>query len=288
MIAFSYDMVGYNDTHFADTRTNLPFYKIHRSFATNNLVVQLWSISLMGLQTWDSIRALDFLASLLDADPRRLACTGESGGGTQTFMLGAIDDRLAAQGPVVMVSHVRQGGCSCENMPGLRVQFSNMEIAAAAAPRPQILVGAAGDWTKTTMTIEGPALEHIYQLSQASNDLRYVRFDFPHNCNQTSRQALYQWFDKCLLARPDEPVKELASQKEPDPDLRVFPDNKLPTDALTEDGLISYLIINHTAQLRALEPKDTPSLANYKKVIEPAWSHTLQLQAPESRSRILL
>ncbi len=61
------------------------------------------------------------------------------------MILGAIDDRLAAQAPVVMVSHTMQGGCLCENMPGLRIRYSNMEIAAAAAPRPQILVSDTRD-----------------------------------------------------------------------------------------------------------------------------------------------
>ena len=133
MVAFSYDMVGFNDTHFANSPTNKAFYEIHRQFGGfgTNATDMLWGISLMGLQTWNSIRALDFLESLPDVDAKRLACTGESGGGTQTFMLGAIDDRLAVQVPVVMVSHTMQGGCSCENMAGLRIEYSNMEIAAA-------------------------------------------------------------------------------------------------------------------------------------------------------------
>src|SRR6185369_3783732 len=147
MVAFSYDMVGYNDTRFPDATTNRALYETHRTFGTNR-TDQLWSVSLMGLQTRNSIRALDFLAALPDVDKRRLACTGESGGGTQTFMLGAVDERLAVQAPIVMVSHTMQGGCSCENAPGLRIEYSNMEIAAAAAPRPQKLVAATGDWTK--------------------------------------------------------------------------------------------------------------------------------------------
>src|SRR5512140_598681 len=163
MVAFSYDMVGYNDTRFADTPTNQSFSAIHHLFATNQADL-LWNVSLMGLQTWNSIRALDFLESLPDVDRKRLACTGESGGGTQTFMLGAIENRLAAQAPVVMVSSTMQGGCLCENAPGLRVEYSNMEIAAAAAPRPQILVAATGDWTKDTPKVEGPAIQGIYRL----------------------------------------------------------------------------------------------------------------------------
>src|SRR5437773_3164465 len=236
MIAFSYDMVGYNDTQFPDWPTSDELYRRHRRFATNEANL-LWNISLMGLQTWNSIRALDFLESLPDTDKSRLACTGESGGGTQTFMLGAVDDRLAAQAPVVMVSHSMQGGCSCENAPGLRVEYSNMEIAAVPAPRPQLLVAATGDWTKMTLTVEGPAIAGVYKLFQADDRLRYARFDFNHNYNQTSREAVYAWFDRWLLNQPPaESVKEAAYTKEPDAELRVWPDGKRPADAWSEAG----------------------------------------------------
>jgi hypothetical protein len=280
MLAFSYDMVGFNDTHFTDRPTNLPFYAAHRQFATDNTNL-LWNISLMGLQTWNSIRALDFLASLPDADPKRLACTGESGGGTQTFMLGAVDSRLAAQAPVVMVSHLMQGGCLCENAPGLRVEYSNMEIAAAAAPRPQMLVAATGDWTKDTMTVEGPAIAHIYQLLRAAEKFQYTRFNFGHNYNQTSREAVYAWLGKWLL-RQAEPgsLKEAPYQKEPDADLRVWPGNTLPADAVTQDQLIHSLVVRSEIQLRVLTPIGKRGLAAFKKVMLPAWKHTLQVEWP--------
>lgn len=278
MIAFSYDMAGYNDTFFPDQDTNIPaedFYKHHRNFATNEIDL-LWNINLMGLQTWNSVRALDFLESLPDVDKSRLACTGASGGGTQTFMLGAVDDRLAAQAPVVMVSHSMQGGCSCENAPGLRVEYSNMEIAAAAAPRPQIIIGATGDWTKTMMTIEGPAVKSIYDLFNASDKLRYEIFDFPHNYNQTSREAVYDFFRKTL--KPISPTsKEVEYKKEPDGDLRVFPDRKLPSCAASKSKLINSWVKNSNAQLKSLQPTSQKTLAKYKEVFTPAWKHTLQL-----------
>ena len=213
MVAFAYDMVGYNDTRFPGGPAMVPFDKAHRSFATNDPADQLWSVTLMGLQTWDSIRAVDFVASLPDVDKKRIAVTGESGGGTQTYLLGAVDSRLAAQAPVVMVSHTMQGGCVCENMPGLRVEYSNVEIAAAACPRPQIMVAASGDWTKTMMTMEGPSVAHIYDLFHENDKLRYVRFDAPHNYNQNSREAVYRWFDRWLLHKADKPVKETPIRK---------------------------------------------------------------------------
>jgi dienelactone hydrolase len=270
MVAFSYDMVGYNDTvqvnhKFASAPTNL-----------------LWNISLMGLQTWNSIRALDFMESLFDVDKKRLACTGASGGGTQTFILGAVEDRLAAQAPNVMVSHSMQGGCLCENAPGLRVDYSNMEIAAAPAPRPQIFVAATGDWTRATMTIEGPSVESIYRLLRAPEKLRYVIYDFDHNYNQTSREAVYGWFAHWLQRRTEAtPLKELNYQKEPDAALLVWPDKKLPADALTEGQLIAWLIERSRAQLQSLEPTDKHSLEEYRKVLLPAWRHTLQVELPE-------
>jgi hypothetical protein len=280
MIAFSYDMVGFNDTHFPDSPTNKASYDIHRSFGAAN-TDQLWSISLMGLQTWNSIRALDFLESLPDADKKRLACTGESGGGTQTYMLGAVDDRLAAQAPIVMVSHIMQGGCSCENAPGLRVEYSNMEIAAAAAPRPQMLVAASGDWTKDTLTVEGPSIAHIYDLLHARDKFHYVRFDFGHNYNQTSREAVYGWFGQWLRKRPDAtPLPEAPYQKEPDSELRVFPDGKLPPDALTQEKFVESLKQMHREAWRTVVPHDKESLAHFNKWMLPAWRRTLQLEWP--------
>jgi dienelactone hydrolase len=290
LVAFSYDMVGYNDTFFAnEPREGQPgseFYKRHRLFATTP-ACQLWGISLMGLQVWNAIRGVDFLESLPDVDKHRLACTGASGGGTQTFMLGAIDDRLAAQAPCVMVSHTMQGGCSCENAPGLRIEYSNMEIAAAAAPRPQLLVAATGDWTKMTLTVEGPAVESIYRLFDATDRLRYVRFDFGHNYNQTSREAVYAWFDRWLLGKPDAPsLAEPPYQKEPDKDLRVFPDEKLPADAVGDEQLITRLIAQQRERVAALTPHNRKSHETFKKTMLPFWRHTLQLDWPANNARI--
>jgi hypothetical protein len=286
MVAFTYDMVGYNDTHFANADPNKASYDSHRSFGAAK-ADQLWSISLMGLQTWNSIRALDFLESLPDVDKKRLACTGESGGGTQTFMLGAVDPRLAAQAPIVMVSHTMQGGCSCENAPGLRVEYSNMEIAAAPAPRPQILVAATGDWTKATLEVEGPAIAHIYELLKARDKFDFVRFDFGHNYNQTSREAVYGWFGKWLLHNQNpSSLKEAPYQKEPDADLQVFPDGKLPEDAMTREQFTESLKKLHQAQWQQMLPTTKTSLDKFKKTMLPAWRHNLELDWLETPPQI--
>ena len=120
-VVFMYDMVGYNDSK--------PFT---HGFLDDRL--RRWGLSLATLQTWNSIRALDWLTSLADVDPSRIGCTGESGGGTQTFLLTALDPRIKVAAPVVMVSDSFQGGCVCENAAGLRLGTDNVEIAALCAP----------------------------------------------------------------------------------------------------------------------------------------------------------
>lgn len=289
MIAFSYDMVGFNDTHFATSPTNKAFYDSHRSFGDygTNRADQLWNVGLMGLQTWNSIRALDFLEALPDADKRRLGCTGESGGGTQTFILGAIDDRLAVQAPVVMVSHTMQGGCSCENAPGLRIEYSNMEIAAVPAPRPQIMVAASGDWTKDMMSVEGPAVEGIYRLFNAQDNLRYVRFDFGHNYNQTSREAVYDWFNKILQPQANSGAcKEEPYKKEPNSALRVFSDDKLPPNAASAEEISTYLKKAQFERWQSLIPDGQAGLKKYLEVMLPAWRRTLQVDWPERATHL--
>ena len=277
-VAFTYDMVGYNDTRQV----------AHRVWA-NDRRHWLWGVSEMGLQTWNSIRALDFLNGLTDVDKSRLAITGESGGGTQTMLLGAIDDRLAAVGPCVMVSHSMQGGCLCENAPGLRVDYSNMEIAACAAPKPQIMVGATGDWTRTMMTVEGPGVASVYQLYNKPGNIDYTIFPFNHNINQTSREAVYAFFGKTFLHEADPAkLKEPPYKMEPVADLRVFPDDTpLPSDAKTPQMLTDSLILLGQTEVERRKPHDRRSLTLFQKTFLPAWQRTLAVETPEAAHLIV-
>src|SRR5215469_14958756 len=124
-VVFFYDMVGYADSQQIEHRAG---------FTDAEAILRLQSF--MGLQTWNSIRALDFVTSLPDVDTSRIAVTGASGGGTQTFILGSIEDRPAVEFPAVMVGEAMQGGCICENAPLLRIDTNNIELAAMFAPRP--------------------------------------------------------------------------------------------------------------------------------------------------------
>ena len=187
MVAFSYDMVGYNDSD----------QFVHREIGGRREA--LWGIGALSLQLWNSIRVVDFLASLADVDAERIGCTGASGGGTQTFLLMAVDERIKAAAPVNMVSAFMQGGCRCENQGHLRLDINNVEIASCMAPRPLLMVSCTGDWTANTPEVEFPAVRAIYGLYGAQNKVSEVQIDAPHNYNQPSREAVYAFFKRHLL-----------------------------------------------------------------------------------------
>src|SRR5207245_1450455 len=160
----------------------------------------------MGMQTLNSVRALDFLLSLPDVDRNRIGVTGASGGGTQTFVLGAIDDRPAAIFPAVMVSTAMQGGCICENCSYLRVGTGNIELAALFAPKP-LGMSAAKDWTVDIERKGLPESKALYKLYDAEEKVMARCFpDFGHNYNQVSRELMYGWMNRHLKLGQKEPI----------------------------------------------------------------------------------
>lgn len=269
-IAFSYNMVGYIDND-----------QMNHSFRSDP--AYLWSISVGGLQLWNSIRALDLITSLPEVDLDRVACTGCSGGGSQTFLVTAVDDRIKVAAPVCMVSSHFQGGCICENAPGLRLDTYNVEIAACAALRPQILVAATGDWTDLTPEVEYPEVLSIYRLLGDEDRLTYYYQDAGHNYNQNGREAVYKWFGRWLLGQEDaEKLREVETPVETVEDLRVFDDeHRRPDDALDQNGIVQSIISGSKTILEEMWPVDEAGLAEYRDLMEPALADVLNVKQPE-------
>jgi dienelactone hydrolase len=186
-VAFIFDMEGYADSQQLSRELIHGFAKQRADFDSKSSwgffgpAAESRMQSVMGLQTWNSIRALDFLCSLPDVDAQRVAVTGGSGGGTQTILLCGIDDRPIAAFPQGMVSTSMQGGCTCENCSLLRIGTGNVELAGLFAPRPQAMT-AANDWTKDMMTKGYPQLDQLYSLYGAEQNVQcYPQLNFPHN-----------------------------------------------------------------------------------------------------------
>ncbi len=164
--------------------------------------------SVMGLQTWNAVRSLDFVLGLPEVDPERVAITGASGGGTQTMLLAAIDPRVKLSFPAVMVSTAMQGGCTCENASLLRIGTGNVEFAALFAPGPQGMT-TANDWTREMSTKGFPELQRLYALLGAPKHVHLHRGEhFPHNYNAVARSAFYTFLNQHFRLGQQEPVIE--------------------------------------------------------------------------------
>jgi dienelactone hydrolase len=259
-VVFHYDMVGNADSQQIQ----------HREGFTDT-AAELWQQSFMGLQTFNSVRALDFLTSLPDVDPSRIGVTGASGGGTQTFILCAIDDRPAAAFPAVMVSTAMQGGCVCENCSGLRRETGNIELAGLFAPKP-LGMSAAKDWTAEIETKGLPDLKALYRLYGAEDNVTARAFlQFGHNYNQVSREVMYNWFNKHLHLDQPEPVVEKPFVPVPPKELSVYDDqHPRPADATDAIGLRKLMTRMTEEQMAALLPKDESGLKEFKHVVGTA------------------
>ena len=269
-VTFLYDMVGYADS------TAIP----HRAGFTD-AEAELRLQSFMGLQTWNSVRALDFLLSLPDVDPARIGVTGASGGGTQTFILCAVDDRPAAAFPAVMVSTAMQGGCVCENCSYLRIGTGNIELAGLFAPKP-LAMSAANDWTIEIEKKGLPELKQLYAMLGVEDKVAAKCWpQFGHNYNQVSREMMYAWFNKHLQGTSGE-VKEQPFKPVPPKDLSVYDaEHPRPKDELDAKGLREKMTDAAEKQLKALEPKDARSLEEFRRVVGTALRAMIGESLPE-------
>jgi len=227
--------------------------------------------SVMGLQTWNSIRSLDFLLSLPEVDPDRVAMTGSSGGGTQTMLLAALDDRLALAYPVVMVSTSMQGGCTCENASLLRIGTGNVEFAALFAPKPQGM-NTADDWTREMATNGFPDLEQLYEMLGAQDRVRLFRAEhFPHNYNAVNRSAFQSFLNRQFRLGFPEPVIEHVYEPLSAEQLSVW-NASHPAPAAADPEFERSLLANLARDIDGQVRAATATREGIETLLEPAFA----------------
>jgi polygalacturonase len=151
------------------------------------------------IQTMNGLILLDYmLAHRTDIDTNRIGVNGGSGGGSQTVLLAALDDRFTASAPVVSLASHFDGGCPCESGKPIHLAGGgscNAEFAATFAPKPMLVVSDGGDWTASVPTLEFPYLQKVYGFYDATNAVRNVHLpDERHDFGPNKRNAVYDFF----------------------------------------------------------------------------------------------
>ena len=286
-IVLLYDMLGYADggplpfelAHgFKTQRADLSSPEQWGLFSAQS---ELRCLNIVGLQTWNSVRALDWISSLDDVDPNRIGVTGASGGGTQTFLLGGVDPRPAAFFPAVMVSTSMQGGCTCENASYLRVNTGNIELAALLAPRP-LGMTAADDWTKDLETKGLPELKQHYTMLGVPDNVQGKYRSFPHNYNQPSRLAMYEFFNRHLKLGQPTPIVERDFVPLTKEEATVWgAEHPAPARSVENElRIVRGFAVDQDQQLAALTPKDAETWNTFRNVIGGAWDVMIGRKLP--------
>ena len=243
-MAFSYDL-------FAWGESMLQFkYEDHRR-----------SLS-MTIQALGSIRILDYLLAQKDADTNRVAITGGSGAGSHAVLMTALDDRIKVSAPVVAISSYFYGGCPCESgmdIHGCGGRTDNVEIAAMAAPRPQLLISDGGDWTDKMPEHDFPYLQKMYSWYGKKDNVQNVHLpNDKHDFGITKRTPLYQFMAKYLnlnlkaIQNDSAKIDESKITIEPEQAMYVFGDKgeKLPAHAVHGFENLEKLFATETEKAR--------------------------------------
>ncbi|MBN1442938.1 MAG: acetylxylan esterase, partial [Planctomycetes bacterium] len=192
-----------------------------------------------GIEAWNSIRALDLLATRPEVDPERIGVTGRSGGGIGSWWLAALDDRVAAAVPVAGITDLRnhvidgciEGHCDC-NYPVNLYRWDYPALAALAAPRPLLFSNSDKDGI---FPLDGVLRVHervrsIYALHGARDRLGLLITEGPHGDTQDLRVPAFRWMARWLKDEKDAVVRYPAEKLFEPADLKVL--DEIPADQI--------------------------------------------------------
>ena len=185
---------------------------------------------------WDGMRALDYLLSRKEVDPARVGLTGNSGGGTHTAYLAALDDRIKVAAPSCYITSWNLmlrtiGPQDAEQVFPWWLQdgIDYPDYLYAFAPKPYLMLSAIRDFFPIAGARETFAeAAKVYAAIGAKEKVGMFEADDGHGYNQGRRLAAYDWFGRWLSGGEDkspEPEIEMSTPEE----LRATPTGQVAT-----------------------------------------------------------
>jgi cephalosporin-C deacetylase-like acetyl esterase len=229
-------------------------------------------------RTWDGIRAVDYLLSRPEVDPERIGCTGQSGGGTMTMWLAALDTRIkvAAAGDgmnenVAGPNYLPPGAVddSEQNIVGsLPEGIDRGDLFLACAPRPMLIMHSLTDagltysptYIEGTREIYDEALAG-YKLMGATDKVKLFGSPLPHAFDFFNRRETYAWFNRWLGSQ-EWGTADAPYDESPPGTLHCTTTGQV----LTSLGGRSVIDLN-TERMRQVAPTNAPVLAQAQKTL---------------------
>jgi dienelactone hydrolase len=191
-----------------------------------------------GVETWNAMRALDYLASRPEVDADRLGVTGRSGGGAYSWFLAALDDRVKVIAPVAGIADLQSyavdgtvdSHCDCMFLVNT-YRWDYPMLAALCAPRPLLLANTDAD---ALFPLDGvmrtrEKIKGVYDFYGAGANFGLVIAPGPHRDTQDLQIPVMRWFNVHL--KHNDPVIDTTAVKRFSPQqLRVF--NQIPSDEI--------------------------------------------------------
>ena len=184
---------------------------------------------------WDGIRALDYLLSRPEVDAAKVGCTGNSGGGTHTAYLSALEDRIHVAAPSCYITSWRRllesiGPQDAEQvlLPFLADGLDHPDFIYAFAPRPYLMLSAIRDFFSISGARESyDEARGLYARLNAEDRMSMFEADDGHGYSKPRRLAAYRWFARWL---------KNASDEDPEPEVTIATEEELHA---TKTGQVS-------------------------------------------------
>jgi dienelactone hydrolase len=173
-------------------------------------------------RAWDGIRALDYLLTRKEVDPRHLGITGNSGGGTMTTWLCGVEQRWTMAAPSCFVTEIRRNmenelGADIEQCPPgvLALGLDHEDFLAALAPKPVIILAKEKDYFDARGNEAAyNRLKRLYRLLGAEDNIDYFIGPTYHGYSQENREAMYRWFNRCTRISDAKTEPALVMEKD--------------------------------------------------------------------------
>ena len=166
-------------------------------------------------EIWDGMRGIDYLQSRPEIDPKRIGCTGNSGGGTQTSYLMALDERIGAAAPSCYITSFERlldtiGPQDAEQNIYGQIAFGmdHADYLMMQAPMPILICAATKDFFDITGVWNSfRYAKRLYTRMEFAEHIGLLENDAGHNYNRIQRQGVVRWMSRWLLKK-DVPITE--------------------------------------------------------------------------------